>query len=155
MNGLGTPFYGLNFRDGVGLFNLFAFPDGFALGVVGEDSRAAPRSRFLADRGNPFAVIGDDFLVLGTASEVVPLVGIVLHVVEFLGAIGVADVAPVLTANAVVVVVVCGDRRAVAFRFRVKDTIPNEANAQSNSEFGSGTALGEGGALLKGTALMQ
>ena len=41
--------------------------------------------------------------------EVVPLVGVGPHVVQLLGAVGVADVAPVLRPHPVVVVVVGGD----------------------------------------------
>ena len=52
--------------------------------------------------------------VFGFAGEVGPLVGIVAHVVEFLAAVGVVDVAPAFAADAVVALVVAGDGGALA-----------------------------------------
>jgi len=52
---------------------------------------------------------------LRPAGEIGPFVRVVLQVVEFLAAVGVADVAPTLAADAVVALIVAGDGRTVAF----------------------------------------
>ena len=57
--------------------------------------------------GELFFLVG----VLGVVGEVGPLVGVFFHVVEFFGAVGVLDVAPVLGADPVIVVVVRGEGR--------------------------------------------
>ena len=46
---------------------------------------------------------------MGIFGEVGPLVGVLLHVVEFLAAVGIADVAPVVGADGVIALIVGGD----------------------------------------------
>ena len=55
-----------------------------------------------------------DFFVAGTTGEVCPLVRILDHVVEFLGAIGVVNITPVLGTNTVIALVVRSDGRTPA-----------------------------------------
>jgi len=115
--------------DGIGREDFLALPDDFlGFGVVGEDAGVAAGGGLAADFGDPFFVFGDDFFVAGFANEVVPLIGILFHVVEFFAAIGVADVAPVLGADAMVVMIVSGDGRALAFGFGVFE-LRHEADA--------------------------
>ena len=92
-----------------------AFPDGLVGGlVVGEHAAGAAGGGRLVDLRQPLAVLRDDRGELGPAGQVRPLVRIVLHVVQFLAAVGVVDVAPTLAADAVVALVVAGDGRALA-----------------------------------------
>lgn len=103
-------------RDGVGGEDFFAFPDHFlGVGIVGEDAGAAPFGGFAAGFWDPLFVGGDNVFEAGLADEVGPFVGVLDHVVEFFAAVGVANVAPVFGADAVVVVVVGGDGGSVSF----------------------------------------
>ena len=60
-----------------------------------------------------------DGCVLRVFRKVGPLVGIGFVVVKLLRSIGVADVAPALAAKAVIVSVVCGERRVLPCSFRI------------------------------------
>ena len=64
-------------------------------------------------------MFSNDFLVSRFANEVGPFVGILLHIVEFLGSICVVNVAPVFRAHAMIVVVVGGDGGAGALCRRI------------------------------------
>jgi hypothetical protein len=65
--------------------------------------------------GQPFLVFSYDGGVCGLAGEIGPFVGIFDHVVEFLAAVGIVEVAPALTADAMIALVVAGDSGAFAF----------------------------------------
>ncbi len=102
--------------DGISGEDFFALPDDFfCFEVVGENPGVAAGGGLSAGFGDPDFVLGDDFFVAGLADEVGPFVGILSHVVEFFGAIGVADVTPVFGTDAVVVMVMSGDGGAFTF----------------------------------------
>ena len=58
--------------------------------------------------GQPLLVFFDNGSQFGSAGEVRPLVRIVLHIVAFLAAVGVADIPPALAPHAVIALVVTG-----------------------------------------------
>jgi len=61
-------------------------------------------------------MLSDDGSVFGLRGHIGPFVGIVDHVVEFLAAIGINNVAPLFAAHSVVALVVTGDGGTLAFR---------------------------------------
>ena len=102
--------------NGIAAEHGLALPTGDIGGwVVGEDAAGAVERGREVDFRQPLFVLGDDGGVLRPAGEIGPFVRVGLQVVEFLAAIGVADVAPTLAADAVVALIVAGDGRTVAF----------------------------------------
>ena len=95
--------------DGFVRRDRIALPDDFAVFFVGQDAMGTSRGRLAVYLWKEGLMFLDDFGVLGVLSEIFPLVGILAHVVEFLGTIGVLDEAPVLGSDAVVVVIVGSD----------------------------------------------
>src|SRR5262245_26865166 len=87
--------------------------------LLGQEPREAARDRRRVRLGQPFRERALGLGVGRVAGQVRPFVGIGPTVVELLGAVGVADVAPVFGANGVVVLVVRGDRRPEARGVRV------------------------------------
>lgn len=107
-------------RDRIGAADGLVFPNGFVgFAVVGEHAAGAVGCGRAVNFGEPLFVLRDHGSVLGFCSEVGPLVGIVPHIVELLGVIGVADVAPALAADTVVALVVTRDCGAQTGRGRI------------------------------------
>src|SRR5262249_51913449 len=87
-----------------------AFPHGLTV-VVCENPPGTTGGGGRIDLRQPFCKVTLRRGVLWVGSEVGPFVRIGLNVVQFLAAVGVADVAPALVADRVVVLVVGGERR--------------------------------------------
>ena len=102
-------------------WNRIVFGDGAAFpnraaggGIVGEDALGAGGGGGHIDLGQPAAVFGKEGGGGGPGGEVGPLVRVIAEIVEFFAAVGVADVAVVFAADAVVALIVGGDRGAFA-----------------------------------------
>src|SRR5690606_16707979 len=102
----------LDLRDRLAGVDIFLFPVGHAV-FVNQHTRLAPGDGLLVHLRQPAAVLADHLGEAGVAGQVGPFVGVLAHVVELFGAVGVDDIPPVFAADAVVVVVVSGDRRTV------------------------------------------
>ena len=98
-------------------WNVGAFPvQPSADRVIQQNTVATARYRLSALRGHQLSMPGKYSGVCRAGGKIVPFAGILLHVIEFLGTVGVADVAPVPRADSVVVMIVCGDGRPWSWR---------------------------------------
>ena len=100
--------------DGSGLefggIDDLSFPDGGVGGrIVAECALRASRGHGDVDLGQPFREVLTDAGACRVTGEVFPFMGIGEFVVEFLAAVGIADVAPAIVADRVVALVVGGD----------------------------------------------
>ncbi len=64
--------------------------------------------------GQPLPLLREDTRVFRISCQIGPLLGIDLHIIQFLGVIGITDVAPALAADGMVARIVGGDRRLLA-----------------------------------------
>ena len=115
--------------DRIGAADGLIFPNGFVgFTIVGEHAARAVGCGRTINFGEPLFVVRDHGGMLGFCGEVGPLIGIVLHIVELLGVVGVADVAPTFAADAVVALVVTRDGGAQTGRRRILE-LRGEAEA--------------------------
>ena len=93
-----------------------SLPDGgVGGGIVAEGAALAAGGHGDIDLRQPLGEVRTDAGECGIGREVLPFVGIGEFVVEFLAAVGIADVAPPIGADGVVALVVAGDGGPFAF----------------------------------------